>query len=154
MINEVKLEDSTWANLPWKFEAGTPHIAGAIGLGVAVDYLNSIGMKNIEAYEKELSSYAHEQLGKIKGVTIYGPKDERSCVLSFNVAGIHPHDISTLLNRDGVAIRGGHHCAMPLMKELDVSGTVRASFYFYNTFEEVDKLVESVIKSRKVFGYD
>jgi len=154
MINEVKLEDSTWADLPWKFEAGTPNIAGTIGLGVAVGYLKNIGMKNIEAYEKELSKYAYEQLGKIKGVTIYGPKDERSCVLSFNVDGIHPHDMSTLLDRDGVAVRGGHHCAMPLMKELDVSGTVRASFYFYNTFEEVDKLVESVIKSRKVFGYD
>ena len=153
MISEVNLEDSTWADLPWKLEAGTQNIAGAIGLGVAVGYLKSIGMKNIEAYEKELSNYAHEQLGKIKGVTIYGP-NERSCVLSFNVDGIHPHDMSTLLDRDGVAVRGGHHCAMPLMKELDVSGTVRASFYFYNTFEEVDKLIESVIKSRKVFGYD
>jgi cysteine desulfurase/selenocysteine lyase len=154
MIREVKLETSTWADLPGKFEAGTPNIAGAIGLAAAINYLTRIGMNAIEAYEKELLNYASEQLSTIKGITIYGPKDERSCVLSFNVEGIHPHDISTLLDREGVAVRGGHHCAMPLMKVLNLTGTVRASFYFYNTFEEVDELVKAIIQARKVFGYD
>lgn len=154
MIREVKLETSTWADLPEKFEAGTPNISGAIGLAAAITYLTRIGMNSIESYEKELLNYASEQLSTIKGITIYGPKDERSCVLSFNVEGIHSHDISTLLDREGVAVRGGHHCAMPLMKVLDLTGTVRASFYFYNTFEEVDELVKAIIQARKVFGYD
>ena len=154
MIREVKLETSTWADLPEKFEAGTPNISGAIGLAAAITYLTRIGMNSIESYEKELLNYASEQLSTIKGITIYGPKDERSCVLSFNVDGIHPHDISTLLDREGVAVRGGHHCTMPLMKVLDLTGTVRASFYFYNTFEEVDGLVKAIIRARQVFGYD
>jgi len=154
MIREVKLETSTWADLPEKFEAGTPNISGAIGLAAAINYLTRIGMNSIESYEKELLNYASEQLSTIKGITIYGPKDERSCVLSFNVEGIHPHDISTLLDREGVAVRGGHHCTMPLMKVLDLTGTVRASFYFYNTFEEVDGLVKAIIKAKQVFGYD
>ena len=154
MIREVKLETSTWADLPEKFEAGTPNISGVIGLAAAINYLTRIGMNSIESYEKELLNYASEQLSTIKGITIYGPKDERSCVLSFNVDGIHPHDISTLLDREGVAVRGGHHCTMPLMKVLDLTGTVRASFYFYNTFEEVDGLVKAIIRARQVFGYD
>ena len=154
MIREVKLETSTWADFPEKFEAGTPNISGAIGLASAITYLTRIGMNSIESYEKELLNYASEQLSTIKGITIYGPKDERSCVLSFNVYGIHPHDIATLLDREGVAVRGGHHCTMPLMKVLDLTGTVRASFYFYNTFEEVDGLVKAIIRARKVFGYD
>jgi cysteine desulfurase/selenocysteine lyase len=154
MIREVKLETSTWADLPEKFEAGTPNISGVIGLAAAINYLTRIGMNSIESYEKELLNYASEQLSTIKGITIYGPKDERSCVLSFNVDGIHPHDISTLLDREGVAVRGGHHCTMPLMKVLDLTGTVRASFYFYNTFEEVDGLVKAIIQAKQVFGYD
>ena len=154
MIREVKLESSTWADLPEKFEAGTPNISGAIGLATAINYLTRIGMDSIESYEEELLNYASEQLSAIKGITIYGPKDERSCVLSFNVEGIHPHDISTLLDREGIAVRGGHHCTMPLMKILGLNGTVRASFYFYNTFEEVDMLVKAIIRARKVFGYD
>ena len=154
MIREVKLESSTWADLPEKFEAGTPNISGAIGLATAINYLTRIGMDSIESYEEELLNYASEQLSAIKGITIYGPKDERSCVLSFNVEGIHPHDISTLLDREGIAVRGGHHCTMPLMKILGLNGTVRASFYFYNTFEEVDRLVKAIIKAREVFGYD
>ncbi len=154
MISEVTFESSTWNELPWKFEAGTPNIAGAIGLGGAIDYLNEIGMKNIEEYEENLTSYALEKLNEIKGIKIYNNKlQERGSVISFNLSGIHPHDISTLLDRKGIAIRGGHMCAMPLIKEkLNESSVCRVSLSFYNTLEEIDKLVNELKKIKEMFS--
>ena len=153
MIREVRFDDSTWNDLPWKFEAGTPNIAGVIGLGLAVDYLKKIGMEKIQEHEEELTAYACEKLRGIQGLTIYGPQQvhDRGGVISFNVEGIHSHDIATLLDREGVAVRGGHHCAMPLMNLLGISGSARASFAVYNTKEDVDKLVMAIEKARKVF---
>ncbi|NVS32642.1 cysteine desulfurase, partial [Listeria monocytogenes] len=135
MIDFVELYDSTWKELPWKFEAGTPIIGGAIALGAAIDYLAEVGLENIQAHEQALASYAIEEMSKIEGITIYGPKDasKRCGLVTFNLEGAHPHDIATILDEDGVAIRAGHHCAQPLMKWLDVSSTARASFYIYNT---------------------
>lgn len=135
MIDFVELYDSTWKELPWKFEAGTPIIGGAIALGAAIDYLAEVGLENIHAHEQALASYAMEEMSKIEGITIYGPKDasKRCGLVTFNLEGAHPHDIATILDEDGVAIRAGHHCAQPLMKWLDVSSTARASFYIYNT---------------------
>ena len=154
MIAEVSFENSTWNELPWKFEAGTPNIAGAIGLGIAVDYINNIGINNIMEYEKQLTAYAINKLKKIKGIHIYGPQDsnERGSVISFTIDGIHPHDIATLLDREGIAIRGGHHCAMPLMSLLGISGTARISLAFYNTFNEIDTLIVGIKKAQEVFG--
>ncbi|EHL2540889.1 cysteine desulfurase, partial [Listeria monocytogenes] len=130
MIDFVELYDSTWKELPWKFEAGTPIIGGAIALGAAIDYLAEVGLENIHAHEQALASYAMEEMSKIEGITIYGPKDasKRCGLVTFNLEGAHPHDIATILDEDGVAIRAGHHCAQPLMKWLDVSSTARASF--------------------------
>ena len=150
MIKEVRFEDSSWNDLPWKFEAGTPNIAEAIGLGAAIDYLQSAGIEKIQAHEKIVTDYALSKLKEIPSVTIYGP-EKRAGVISFNVEGIHAHDLATLLDREGVAIRAGHHCAMPLMGVLGVIATARASFYAYNTFEDVDKLVEAIKKARQVF---
>ncbi|HLD88643.1 MAG TPA: cysteine desulfurase [Candidatus Nanoarchaeia archaeon] len=152
MIKQVSFEDSEWSDLPWKFEAGTPNIEGSAGLTAAVKYLNNIGMKNIQEYERELTEYALEKLKKIEGMTIYGPNaDKKVGIVSFNLAGIHPHDIAAYLDEYGIAVRGGHHCAMPLAKVLNVQGTVRASFYFYNTKEEIDKLVEALKKAKEFF---
>ncbi len=153
MIREVTLEDSTFNYLPWKFEAGTPNIAGGIAFGVAVEYLTNIGMHNIEQHDKELLHYAHEQLSKVEGITIYGPKDlsKKSSIIAFNFEDIHPHDVSSILDTEGIAIRGGHHCAMPLMKTLGIQASCRASFYLYNTKEDVDALVKALEKVRKVF---
>ena len=152
MIREVTFKDSTWNELPWKFEAGTANIVGGIGLGIAVDYLTKIGMKNIHDYETQLAKYSIEQLEKIKGLTIYGPKENRSGAISFNIEGIHAHDVATILDREGIAIRSGNHCAMPLMKILGIVGCNRASLYFYNTKEDIDKLVEAVKKAKQIFG--
>lgn len=151
MIDFVDLYESTWKELPWKFEGGTPIIAGAIGLGAAIDFLESIGMENIEAHEKALAQYALERLQEVDGITVYGPK-ERAGVVTFNLSDIHPHDVATVLDAEGIAVRAGHHCAQPLMKWLNVTATARASFYLYNTKEEVDALVKALIKTKEYFG--
>ena len=151
MINEVGFENTTFNQLPWKFEAGTMNIAEAVGLGAAVDYLKKIGMENIRSYDKELVDYAVEKLKKIDWIKTYGPK-ERGAVISFNVDGVHPHDVSQILDSDGIAIRAGHHCCMPLMSVLGLPATARASFYLYNTEEEIDNFIKALHKVKKVFG--
>lgn len=154
MIDFVELYDSTWKELPWKFEAGTPIIGGAIALGAAIGYLAEVGLANIHAHEQALASYAIEEMSKIEGITIYGPKDasKRCGLVTFNLEGAHPHDIATILDEDGIAIRAGHHCAQPLMKWLDVSSTARASFYIYNTKEEIDALIDGLKLTKEYFG--
>jgi len=151
MINEVKFEGTTFNQLPWKFEAGTPNIAEAIGLGIAIDYLQKVGMGGIHEHDKELTEYAMEKLSKVRDVAIYGPK-ERGPIISFNVKGVHAHDVSQILDSEGVAIRAGHHCCMPLMGVIGVAATARASFYLYNTEEEVDVFIKAIDKVKKVFG--
>ena len=151
MIKSVTFEKSSWNDLPWKFEAGTPNIAGAVGLAESIRYLNKIGMKNISKYEEELTSYAIKELSKIKGLMIYGPKKNHIGVISFNIKGIHAHDIATILDRYNIAVRGGHHCAMPLMQKLGIDSAVRASLYFYNTKEDIDRLVHGLLKAKEVF---
>ncbi|GER68201.1 cysteine desulfurase SufS [Weizmannia acidilactici] len=153
MIDFVGLYDSTWKELPWKFEGGTPIIAGAIGLGEAIDFLEEIGLDAIQAYEHNLSAYALDQLSKVEGITVYGPKkaDQRAGLVTFNLKDVHPHDVATVLDAEGIAIRAGHHCAQPLMKWLNVSATARASFYLYNTKEDIDKLVAGIVKAKEYF---
>ncbi|MGG3799217.1 cysteine desulfurase [Metabacillus fastidiosus] len=151
MIDFVGLYESTWKELPWKFEAGTPIIAGAIGLGAAIDFLEDIGLDNILDHEHKLANYALERMSEIEGLTIYGPK-ERAGVVTFNIDDVHPHDVATVLDSEGIAVRAGHHCAQPLMKWLNVSATARASFYLYNTEEEIDKLVAGILKTKEFFG--
>lgn len=151
MIDFVDLYESTWKELPWKFEGGTPNIAGAIGLGAAIDFLTEIGMDAILEHEQVLAKYAMDRLEEIDGITIYGPT-ERAALVTFNVAGAHPHDTSTVLDMEGIAVRAGHHCAQPLMKWLGVVATARASFYLYNTKEDVDALVEGLLKTKEYFG--
>ncbi|MBO0455899.1 cysteine desulfurase [Enterococcus hulanensis] len=153
MIDFVNLYDSTWKELPWKFEAGTPNIAGAIALGGAIDYLNEIGMENIHHYEQELVAYVLPKLQEIGGVTIYGPQDpeQHTGVIAFNLDGIHPHDVATALDMEGVAVRAGHHCAQPLMNYLNLPATARASFYFYNTKEDADRLIEAIQATKEFF---
>ncbi|WP_368385992.1 cysteine desulfurase, partial [Streptococcus anginosus] len=145
MIDFVYEQEATWKELPWKFEAGTPNIAGAIGLAVAIDYLDKIGMETVHQYEQELIAYVFPKLQAVEGLTIYGSEDltQRSGVISFNLAGLHPHDVATALDYEGVAVRAGHHCAQPLLSYLGVAATVRASFYLYNTKADCDKLVEA-----------
>jgi cysteine desulfurase / selenocysteine lyase len=150
MIDFVDLYDSTWKELPWKFEAGTPIIAGAIGLGAAVDFLEEIGMDNISRHEHELAAYALESLSEVDGVTIYGPK-HRAGLVTFTIEDVHPHDVATVLDMEGIAVRAGHHCAQPLMKWLNVSATARASFYVYNTKDEIDTFVSGLIKTKEYF---
>jgi cysteine desulfurase/selenocysteine lyase len=152
MIDFVELYDSTWKELPWRFEGGTPIIAGAIGLGAAIDFLNEIGLEQIEQYEKRLVAYALEQMQQIEGLTIYGPKHNRSSLITFNLDGVHPHDLATVLDSHGIAIRAGHHCAQPLMRWLKVTATARASFYLYSTEEDVDALVAGLKKTKEYFG--
>ena len=152
MIKTVSLNDSTWNDIPWKFEAGTPNIAQAIGLGSAIDYINEIGLDKIHEHEQDILTYALEKMQKIPEVNIYGSADERGAVISFNLKNIHPHDLSQLLDNDGIAIRAGHHCAQPIMKKLGVSATGRASFYLYNSKEDVDRLCESLVKTVKFMG--
>ncbi len=153
MISEVFLDHSTYADPPHKFEAGTPSIAQAIGLGAAVDYLSAIGMARIESYERELTALALDRLASIDGLRIHGPQTERGGAISFTVAGIHPHDLSTILDQEGVAIRAGSHCAQPLMRRLGVPMTARASLYFYNVPDEIDVLIGALHKAQEVFGY-
>ncbi len=154
MISEVKEGSSKWNDLPWKFEAGTPNISGAIGLGAAVDYLRSIGMANVEAHLKEMTKYALEKLSELKGLKVYGPKDLNKIgpVISFNFKGIHPHDVSAILNREGIAIRGGHMCAMPLVTEvLKENAVCRISIQIYNKKEDIDSLINSLGKVQEIF---
>jgi len=152
MIASVTFEKTTYNSLPYKFEAGTPNIADAIGLGVAIDYLNSVGLDKIAAYEHELLEYATETIGAIPGVTILGTAREKASVLSFTIDGIHPHDIGTILDQEGIAVRAGHHCAQPVMKRLGVPATARASLAFYNTKEEIDVLADGIQKTIEVFS--
>ncbi|MBT2687537.1 cysteine desulfurase [Bacillus sp. ISL-47] len=154
MIDFVGLYESTWKELPWKFEGGTPIIAGAIGLGAAIDFLEQIGLDEIEAYEHKLAAYAMEKLSDIEGMTIYGPKEasKRAGLVTFNIDDVHPHDVATVLDAEGIAVRAGHHCAQPLMKWLKVSATARASFYLYNTEEDIDKLVAGLVKTKEYFS--
>jgi cysteine desulfurase/selenocysteine lyase len=154
MIRIVEREGSTWAALPHKFEAGTPDIAGAVGLGAAVDYLQAVGMPAIGAHERELLTYALERLETVPGFQAMGPKDirDRSGVISFTLGDAHPHDIATILDSEGIAIRAGHHCAQLVMKRYGVAATTRASFYFYNTTDDVDRLVEGLHTVRGIFG--
>jgi cysteine desulfurase/selenocysteine lyase len=156
MIRRVTLEEASWNDIPWKFEAGTPNIADVIAFGAAVDYLSDLGMDAIRAHEVEVTAYALRRLRQLENVTIYGPPDaeERGGVVSFNYADLHPHDVGTILDRHGVAIRAGHHCTQPVMRRLGISGTARASFYVYNTQEEVDVLIESLEAARTFFSND
>src|SRR3989344_1609222 len=151
MINEVTFKDTTFNQLPWKFEAGTMNIAEAVGLSAAIDYLKKIGMENIRNHDKELADYAMARLKEISWITTYGPK-ERGAVISFNVDKVHAHDVAQILDSEGIAVRAGHHCCMPLMSVLKVPATARASFYLYNTEEEIDKLISALHKVRKMFG--
>lgn len=152
MILSVSFEKTTYNQLPWKFEAGTPHISGAIGLAAAIDYLEKIGMDRIAAYEHELLEYATERLSKLPGLRIVGTAPNKAAVVSFTLDGIHPHDIGTILDTEGVAIRTGHHCAMPVMDFFKIPATARASMSFYNTREEIDRLVAALEHTRKVLG--
>ncbi|MFU8691831.1 cysteine desulfurase [Rossellomorea sp. FS2] len=154
MIDFVGLYDSTWKELPWKFEGGTPIIAGAIGLGAAIDFLEDIGLSNIEAHEHKLAAYALEKMSAVEGMKIFGPQDpaQRAGLVTFNIDDVHPHDVATVLDSEGIAVRAGHHCAQPLMKWLNVSATARASFYLYNTEEEIDRLVAGLVKTKEFFS--
>jgi cysteine desulfurase/selenocysteine lyase len=151
MISSVWLENSTWNEIPHKFEAGTPHIAGAIGFSSAIDYLKNVGMRNITLYEQEITSYAINKMLEIEALTIYGSAPERGSAIAFNIEGIHPHDLAQYTDQLGIAIRAGHHCAQPIMRKLNLAATARVSFYFYNTFSEVDYFVDALKKAKKLF---
>jgi cysteine desulfurase/selenocysteine lyase len=152
MIKRVSFDGFTPNDIPWKFEAGTPAIAQAIGLGAAVDFLNDVGIEDIHTHERALTGYALDRLSEVPGVTIYGPElDARGGVVSYTMAGIHPHDVAQILDHDGIAVRAGHHCTMPLHERFKIPASVRASFYLYNTMEEIDRLIEGLHKVIKVF---
>ena len=154
MIDFVGLYDSTWKELPWKFEGGTPIIAGAIGLGAAIDFLEEIGLDEIEKHEHELAAYAMEKMSTIDGLSIYGPVDpaKRAGIVTFNLDDVHPHDVATVLDMSGIAVRAGHHCAQPLMKWLQCVATARASFYIYNSEEDIDRLVTGLLSAKEYFN--
>lgn len=154
MIDFVDLYESTWTDLPWKFEAGTPNIASAIGLGAAIDYLEKIGMQTIHEYEQAIVAELLPKLQQIDGLTIYGPQNpaEHTAVIAFNLDHLHPHDVASALDMQGIAVRAGHHCAQPLIKELGCFATARASFYFYNTKEEADQLVAAILATKEFFA--
>jgi cysteine desulfurase/selenocysteine lyase len=153
MIRKVRLSGSEWNDLPYKFEAGTPSIAEAVGLGAAVDYLSGVGMDKIQAYDHQLIAYALDRLVEVPGVRVYGPDaDHKGAVAAFTVNGLHPHDVAQLLDAEGVAVRAGHHCAMPLHERFNLPATARASFYLYNTLAEVDALIEALYKVKQVFA--
>jgi cysteine desulfurase/selenocysteine lyase len=154
MIVKVRRNRTTFKDLPERFEAGTPNIAGAIGLTAAVDYLESVGMDAVHRHEQELLSYALEQAAEHPDVTVFGPSDAgvRGGVFSFNVGDVHPHDTGAILDQEGIAVRTGFHCAQPLMQVFGVPGTTRASFYLYNTFSEIDRLFEAIDRVRKIFA--
>jgi cysteine desulfurase/selenocysteine lyase len=151
MISKVSLKKSYWNSLPWKFEAGTPNIAGGIGFRIALKYLKKIGMEKITAHETKLLKYATQEMNSIKGIEIYGPKEKKLGILAFNIKGVHPHDVSAVLDKKGIAIRSGNHCAQPLMQELGIKGSARASFYLYNEKEDVNKLIEGIKEVKKIF---
>ncbi len=154
MIERVDMDKSTWNELPWKFEAGTPNVAGGIGLGAAVDYIERVGIEEIYNYEEELLSYALEKMTQYPWLKIYGPhnKGDRVGVISFNVEGVHPHDVAGVLDESGIAIRSGHHCAQPLMKRLGIDYAARISFYLYNTKNDIDLAIEAMKKAKRIFG--
>ena len=155
MIDFVEKYDASWADLPTKFEAGTPLIAQAIGLAEAIRYIENLGFDAIQAHEHELTTYAYDKMSEIEGIEIYGPpKDRRAGVITFNMADVHAHDVATAVDTEGVAVRAGHHCAQPLMKWLNQSSTARASFYIYNTKEDIDQLVESLKQTKEFFSYE
>jgi len=153
MIDFVDLYESTWKDLPYRFEGGTPIIAGAVGLGAAIDFLESVGLDNIHEHEKRITAYAMSRMKEIEGITIYGPQGERAGLITFNLDDVHPHDLATVLDAEGVAIRAGHHCAQPLMRWLNASSTARASFYLYNTEDEVDRFIAALLKTKEYFGH-
>ncbi|MBY0218306.1 cysteine desulfurase [Paenibacillus illinoisensis] len=152
MIDDVGLYESNWKELPWKFEGGTPIIAGAVGLGAAIDFLEQIGMDEIAHHESVLAAYATERMAEIDGLTIYGPAQRHVGVVTFNLGDVHPHDVATVLDASGVAIRAGHHCCQPLMRWLQVSSTARASFYLYNNEQDVDRFISALIQTKEYFG--
>jgi cysteine desulfurase/selenocysteine lyase len=153
MIDHVDLHNSTWKELPWKFEGGTPIIAGAVGLGAAIDFLLDIGLDAIDQHEKQIVTYAMAKLTAIEDLSVYGPSNNRAGLITFNLGDVHPHDLATVLDAEGVAVRAGHHCCQPLMRWLNVSSTARASFYLYNTEEDVDRLALALLKTKEYFGY-
>jgi len=153
MIRTVRIEGTTYHDLPWKFEAGTQAIAEVIGLGAAVDYLSGLGMDAVRAHELEITEYAYEAMSEVDGLTVYGPPPSRRAgVISFSLDGIHPHDLATIADRDQVCLRAGHHCAMPLMTRLGLAATARASFYVYTLKSDVDRLVSSIQEARRIFA--
>lgn len=152
MIKEVTFEKTTYAELPHKFEAGTPNIADGIVLGTAIDYLNEVGFENIQQQEKDLLAHATEKLLEIEGLKIFGTSEKKTSVISFNIEGIHPYDIGTIIDKLGIAVRTGHHCAQPIMNYFSIPGTVRASFSFYNTKEEIDIFVAAVKKAKMMLS--
>lgn len=152
MIDDVGLYESTWKELPWKFEGGTPIIAGAIGLGAAIDFLEEIGLDEIHSHETRLAEYAMNRLSEIDGIKLYGPRERKVGLITFNLDEVHPHDVATVLDASGVAIRAGHHCCQPLMRWLEASATARASFYLYNTEEDIDRLAAALIQTKEYFG--
>ncbi|MBW5447770.1 SufS family cysteine desulfurase [Cohnella sp. CFH 77786] len=152
MIDFVELYDSTWKEIPWKFEGGTPIIAGAVGLAAAIDFLEQVGLEEIDVHERKLTRYALERLSSIDGLKIYGPRENRVGLVTFNLGDVHPHDVATVLDTYGIAVRAGHHCCQPLMRWLEVSATARASFYLYNTEQDVDRLADALVKTKEFFG--
>jgi cysteine desulfurase/selenocysteine lyase len=153
MISRVWDDHSSWNKIPHKFEAGTPNVEAAVGLAAAIDYLEGVGLERIAEHEQALAAAAIERLTEIEGVTVYGPRGHRAGVVSFTYGDIHPHDIATILDQDGICIRAGHHCAQPLMRRLNVAATARASFYLYNGLDDVDTLAEALVKAGALFGY-
>ncbi len=152
MIDDVGLYESTWKDLPWRFEGGTPIIAGAVGLGAAIDFLNELGMDNVAAHEHRLATYAMRRIQEIDGLKVFGPQDRKVGIVTFNLDDVHPHDVATVLDSYGVAIRAGHHCCQPLMRWLEVSSTARASFYLYNNEQDIDRLIDALIRTKEYFG--
>jgi len=153
MIDFVDLYESTWKEEPWKFEGGTPIIAGAVGLAAAIDFLTEAGLDAIDEHEGRLAGYAYDRLSEIEGITVFGPKEGRVGLVTFNLGDVHPHDVATVLDTEGIAIRAGHHCCQPLMRKLEVSATARASFYLYNTEDDVERLVTALQKTKEFFGH-
>jgi cysteine desulfurase/selenocysteine lyase len=153
MIKVVSFKTSTWNDLPWKFEAGTSAVAEAVGLGAAIDFIERVGIENIAAHERALTAYALPKISELDGINVVGPPAEkRGGVISFTLDGMHPHDIGELLGREGVCVRTGHHCAQPLMRKLGVPATARASFACFNTTDDVDALIDALVKAKEVFG--
>ena len=152
MIKMVSMKEPQYNDLPYKFEAGTPNISGVIGLGAAIDYVNKIGLENISVHENALLNYANQKTSEITGLKFIGTAKQKTSILSFTLDDIHPHDVGTILNNEGIAIRTGHHCAMPVMEYFKIPATSRASFSFYNTYKEIDALIEAIEKCKKVFS--